>query len=241
MRVDFKDLYEGPRFEKRVKTRRYNKIINIVIALLFIVGLFFTYNLIFGGSTEPVSTEIEGETSKSENGGSALAEDEQDGEKAPDDEDESQLERDGEIGAPEVVIVEESPEAENEIVENNSGDSNIKLTVVNKAWKPIGTFQSEPHVAVYEDESIDRKEMHSAIQYATALNEQEWILWRIGNDGSPHRAKGVVSTKDKKYVYRVFIEWVPNKGWMPTKVEHLIEVPIEYTTKTTDEEEASVE
>lgn len=237
MRVDFKDLYEGPRFEKRAKNRRYNKLLNIGIAFVFILILFFTYKLIFGGKTEPASTELASETSMNDNEDSTAAYDNQDEEEASDGgsttgavtNDES--ETDEGTGATEEETDIESVETENETIENNSEDTNVIKTEVNSSWKPVGTQQAEPHVAIYDDESRDRLEMHLALQYATGLTEQDWILWRIGNDGGPNKAKGVVSSNDKKKVYRVYIEWIQNQGWKPTKLEQLNEVPPEYTGK----------
>ncbi|MFZ3588257.1 YrrS family protein [Bacillus sp. DJP31] len=238
MQVDFKDLYEGPRFEKRAKNRRFNKLINISIVLLFIFISFFTYNLFFGGKSEPASSELAGETSEGGSEETTAADDEIAKEEAADEESNEDTK--------EVVEDEngETSEEDNETVENNSNDPNVKQTIVNESWKPVGTEQLEPHVAVYDAESADWKEMIEAFQYATGLNEQDWILWRVGNDGSAQSAKGVVSTKDKKTVYRVYIEWVQNEGWKPSRLEQLNEVPLEYTgdsdtNETTETEDSS--
>jgi hypothetical protein len=248
--VDFKDLYEGPRYEKRAKNRRFNKLLNLGIALVFVLILFFTYKLIFGSNGEPASTEVSPETSVN-NGKDVVAGDDQTEEETNEDvestdTDESSAEDDTEVTEEEETNTEQATK-ETEVAVENSEDPNVKETIVNKAWKPIGTTQSEPHVATYDSESTDWQEMLKTIEYATGLTQQDWILWRIGNGGSPHHAQGVVSTKDRKYVYRVQMEWVKSEGWMPTKLETLNEVPPEYTgaenssESTATTEEASEE
>jgi hypothetical protein len=232
--VDFKDLYEGPRYEKRSKNRRFNKLLNVGIALVFVLILFFTYKLIFGGNGEPASTVVSSDTSIN-NGKDVGAKDDQTGNETDEtvestDTEESSTEAEkevteGEENEPE----EEATEVSSEVAVENSEDPNVKETIVNKAWRPIGTTQSEPHIATYDSKSTDWQEMLKTIEYATGLTQQDWILWRIGNGGSPHHAQGVVSTKDRKYVYRVQMEWVKSEGWMPSKLETLNEVPPEFT------------
>lgn len=51
------------------------------------------------------------------------------------------------------------------------------------------------------------------------------IVWFIKNGGSPDTAIGTVSSKDKKDKYRVYMKWVKNKGWKPTKMEVLKTLP----------------
>jgi len=46
------------------------------------------------------------------------------------------------------------------------------------------------------------------------------IVWFIGNNG-PNKAVATISTKDKAQNDKVYIEWVENQGWKPTKVQQL--------------------
>jgi hypothetical protein len=252
MRVNLEDLYEGPRFEKRAKSRRYNKLLNIGIALVVLLILFFTYKLIFGGNDDAASTEVTEQASMNngEEGSAVGSNDEEEDLENTNTVTEASDEttEDANIASEETTEdtdeAAENPKQNDEIVEN-SDDPNVKETFINPSWKPVGTKQAEPHVATYKTESTDWQEMIKAFELATGLTEAEWTLWRIGNNGSPQDAKGVVSTKDRQYVYRIYIEWVENEGWKPTKLEHLNEVPKEYTgasnhtEATTDDEEAS--
>jgi hypothetical protein len=255
MRVNLEDLYEGPRFEKRAKSRRYNKLLNIGIALVFLLILFFTYKLIYGGNDDAASSEVTEQASMNNGEGASAvgSNDEQEDSESAGAVASDETTEDADIASEEATeeITDtteevENPEQNDEIVEN-SDDPNVKETFINPSWKPIGTEQSEPHVATYDTESTDWQEMKKAFEHATGLTEADWTLWRIGNNGSPQDAKGVVSTKDRQYVYRVYIEWVENEGWKPTKLEHLNEVPKEYTgatdptEATTIDEEASEE
>ncbi|KHF31317.1 hypothetical protein LR68_00266 [Anoxybacillus sp. BCO1] len=98
-------------------------------------------------------------------------------------------------------------------------NSNVIREIVNPSWQPIGTTQSEPHVTQYDKNSVDWKEMLDAISYATGISSSDLIVWFIGNGGSPNHAVATVSKKDKTEHYKVFIEWVTNEGWKPTKVQ----------------------
>nr|WP_220127483.1 YrrS family protein [Anoxybacillus ayderensis] len=103
-------------------------------------------------------------------------------------------------------------------------NSNAIREIVNPSWQPIGTTQSEPHVTQYDKNSVDWKEMLDAISYATGISSSDLIVWFIGNGGSPNHAVATVSKKDKTEHYKVFIEWVTDEGWKPTKVQQLKEI-----------------
>jgi hypothetical protein len=219
------------------------------IVIVFLLILFFSYKLLFGGNSEPVNSELSSEQSV-KNEEEVAADEDENNESAVEESEPSETEEtnpeDTEANEEENTEAneEENTEAvtkETEETVENSDDPNVKETIVNKAWKPVGTTQSEPHVATYDSTSTDWQEMLKTIEYATGLTQQDWILWRIGNGGSAHHAQGVVSTKDRKYVYRVYMEWVTNEGWMPSKLETLNEVPPEYTGTTNTETTASTE
>ena len=53
------------------------------------------------------------------------------------------------------------------------------------------------------------------------LPEDALIIWKIKNGGSPQKSIGIVSTKDKVEKYRVYLEWVDEKGWKPVKMDVL--------------------
>jgi len=62
--------------------------------------------------------------------------------------------------------------------------------------------------------------MVQAISYATGIDESNMTIHFLGNNGES-KSVGTVQAKDTKQKYRVYIEWVDEKGWRPTLVEEL--------------------
>ncbi|AKS39017.1 hypothetical protein NP92_11595 [Anoxybacillus gonensis] len=192
------------RFAKRSKQRKVNRLLNTFIAIVFALILFFGWKWLFANdrsvketnaSPQPVRVEVE--TNEPSN-----------------DEQPSETET-------------ETNEQPNDNVEETVVDdpnSNVIREIVNPSWQPIGTTQSEPHVTQYDKNSVDWKEMLDAISYATGISSSDLIVWFIGNGGSPNHAVATVSKKDKTEHYKVFIEWVTDEGWKPTKVQQLKEI-----------------
>lgn len=191
------------RFAKRSKQRKVNRVLNTFIALVFGLILFFGWKWLFANdrpvketNTSPQSVEVETN-------------------EPPNDEQPSETE------------TEINEQQSNDTVEETVVDdpnSNVIREIVNPSWQPIGTTQSEPHVTQYDKNSVDWKEMLDAISYATGISSSDLIVWFIGNGGSPNHAVATVSKKDKTEHYKVFIEWVTNEGWKPTKVQQLKEI-----------------
>lgn len=188
------------RFAKRSKQRKVNRVLNTFIAIVFALILFFGWKWLFANdrpvketNTSPQSVEVETN-------------------EPPNDEQPSETE------------TEINEQQSNDTVEETVVDdpnSNVIREIVNPSWQPIGTTQSEPHVTQYDKNSVDWKEMLDAISYATGISSSDLIVWFIGNGGSPNHAVATVSKKDKTEHYKVFIEWVTNEGWKPTKVQQL--------------------
>ncbi|MGG3842119.1 DUF1510 family protein [Anoxybacillus kestanbolensis] len=188
------------RFAKRSKQRKVNRVLNTFIAIVFALILFFGWKWLFANdrpvketNTSPQSVEVETN-------------------EPPNDEQLSETE------------TEINEQQSNDTVEETVVDdpnSNVIREIVNPSWQPIGTTQSEPHVTQYDKNSVDWKEMLDAISYATGISSSDLIVWFIGNGGSPNHAVATVSKKDKTEHYKVFIEWVTNEGWKPTKVQQL--------------------
>ncbi|MGG3955233.1 DUF1510 family protein [Bhargavaea massiliensis] len=186
------------RFAKRSKQRKVNRVLNTFIAIVFALILFFGWKWLFANdrpvketNTSPQSVEVETN-------------------EPPNDEQPSETE------------TEINEQQSNDTVEETVVDdpnSNVIREIVNPSWQPIGTTQSEPHVTQYDKNSVDWKEMLDAISYATGISSSDLIVWFIGNGGSPNHAVATVSKKDKTEHYKVFIEWVTNEGWKPTKVQ----------------------
>lgn len=112
---------------------------------------------------------------------------------------------------------------DDEVVTSGGENENVKRTIENPSWQPIGTSQVGEHTSVFDPESVDWTEMIQAITYATGVEESNMTIWFIGNNGH-NRAVGTISSKDQQEKYRVFIDWVDGQGWKPTKVEELFEI-----------------
>ncbi|GEL03921.1 DUF1510 family protein [Rummeliibacillus sp. G93] len=106
----------------------------------------------------------------------------------------------------------------------DSNDPNVKKVVTDSKWKPTKTKQKESsdvHNSSYTKGSLDWNEKIKTIAHTTGLDENDMIIWYVKNGGSPNTSIGIVSSNDKTKNYRVSMEWIPNKGWKPTKLEVL--------------------
>ncbi|WP_444685089.1 YrrS family protein [Alkalicoccus luteus] len=128
----------------------------------------------------------------------------------------------------------------NDANENNSNDrggneadltenDDAYNTDQNGDWGPIGTVQEEPFEPVFDRSHVNWDEMVRAIVYAADLpnDEDDLIIWRLENGGSPQTAVGTVSERGTDYSnpYQVELEWVENEGWMPVGVDRLSSNP----------------
>jgi septal ring-binding cell division protein DamX len=213
------------RYEKRDKRRKTNIVLNILIGVVAVLILVIGSQLIFGGSdaektakyNEQPDIKLANEESKEE------TDKEKDAVKESDKSNE-ELDEDGNgIPDEDEKTEEESTEDPFEqatITEGEPG-SGVTETIENPGWSPVGTSQTEPHSANYDKGSQDWAEMTKALSYATGIPESDMIIWFLGNNGSPNDAVGTISPKDKSSKYKVYITWIENEGWKPTKIEKL--------------------
>lgn len=187
---------ERTRYEHRKKKSR-NRLLNVSIALVGVLIVFFAIQLFFKSPSEEVISDIEP------------------------DEVEQEITEDEDIAPP---VVDHTPiegELLEEVIEEEPQQREVGNQVQNGQWQPIGTVQSEPFVAVYEKDHVNWQEMTKAFQYATGLGEG-LIIWRVENGGNHQSAVGIVSTYETRETpYEVRLEWVTNQGWRPVKVESL--------------------
>ncbi|HZG60613.1 MAG TPA: YrrS family protein [Anoxybacillus sp.] len=208
-----KTSFQGARYEQRAKRRKVNRILNTLIGFVFALILFFGWQLIFSNNKElekanqPVDLKKEETVKKEEKENEERVQVEFDDNVKNDNKEELEEESEQETNE-ELTVIEGDP------------NSNIIQEIVNPSWQPIGTTQSEPHVTTFDKNSVDWKEMIDAVSYATRLSPSEMIIWFIGNNG-PNKAVATISTKDKQQHYKVYIEWVEQQGWKPTKVQQL--------------------
>jgi hypothetical protein len=208
-----KTSFQGARYEQWAKRRKVNRILNTLIGFVFALILFFGWQLIFSNNKEPEKASH----SVDEKKGVTVEKEEKENKESV------QVEFNGNVKNDNKEELEEESEQEtNEEVTVIEGEpnSNVIQEIVNSSWQPIGTTQSEPHVTTFDKNSVDWKEMLDAVSYATRLSPSEMIVWFIGNNG-PNKAVATISTKDKKQHYKVYIEWVEQQGWKPTKVQQL--------------------
>ncbi|WP_188453582.1 YrrS family protein [Virgibacillus oceani] len=216
---DFDNHSRVDKFEKR---RKNTKLLSIMLVLggIFIVALIGLF--IFGGgddepselpnniSSRETSSESDQKADDAETDDSTNTEDKNassDEKNTADDEDTSDADEDN------------NTDVETEPVESN--DENVESAYTGD-WQPIGTQQQGPHTTTYDEGTQDRNEMEKAIRVATGLQEGDMITWWLENGGD-QKVIGTVSNNAQTETYRVYLSWMENQGWQPTKVEVLKE------------------
>lgn len=221
---------DSSRYDKRSKRKKTNIILNgligVVILLIIVVG-----TIIFSGGKEEdqladsaANEEVnKAETSKENNSDEKDVATDEESQKDGSEEEENKNNEENKDESTEESNEEEKNEEEvkeEEIVTEGGSSADVKRTVENPAWQPVGTVQDEHPTAVYDQSHVDWDEMLRAITYATGLDRSAMTVYFLGNDGV-NRSVGTVASPNKDEMYRVYIEWVDGKGWKPTKVEEL--------------------
>ncbi|WJE55072.1 DUF1510 family protein [Bacillus cereus] len=112
----------------------------------------------------------------------------------------------------------EEQKANEEVTNKNQQDKNADQTGQNKQWEPIGTEQGTKPAMQFKEGTTDWSEMKKAISYAVDAPESQLIYDFIGNNGT-NKAYGNVRDKQSNKKYKVYIDWVENKGWKPVSVQ----------------------
>lgn len=208
--------------KKGKKDRLLNILIGIVVVLILVVSATF----LFGNNDEEAKDDVKDEASSEEAHEDESKQDDPVIEQEPGDDPAESTP--GELSEPEEEgkIVNEAVEQDDSADSQSltvipSDDQNVKESVVNPDWKPIGTKQTGEHVSRYDGESDDWYEKKEAISYATGIPENDLIYWRIQNGGSPQKSEGIVSDKSKDKKFKVYLEWVDGEGWKPVKMDVL--------------------
>lgn len=195
------------KYEKRRKTTRSISVL-LVIGSILIVLLISMF--VFGGKDNRQSKEVV----------SNIDSNETDEQEEAEDVDEEQGDDAGEESIIDEGNIDEEDDDHVELEPVTSDDDNVIEAYVGN-WSPIGTEQAEPHEVVFDTDSQDWREMEEAIKVATGLEEMT-THW-IGNGGD-QKVIGTVSTPDQSDIYRVYLTWITNEGWQPTKLEKLKKV-----------------
>lgn len=227
---DEQQPFQNSRLKQREKRRKTNIILNslIVIVLLLIVivsvQIFFTDDQKTSTSEEQVeNVTAQKESSKQSNNADRPTDkkDQQDDRNAAVTDDKDKEKEDKEKDKEKDKDNKSSEDLEDSAVITDGGnDPDVGKTIVNPEWKPVGTVQTGDHHNTYS--GVDWDEMVQAISYATGIDEGNMTIHFLGNNGE-NKSVGTVQAKDTKQKYRVYIEWVDEKGWKPTLVEELTE------------------
>ena len=226
MSNDYENQNERSRSGKLVKRRKTNLILNSLIAIVLLLIIFVSAKIFFSDGQEEAGNEnaiAANETAalkeKDADSGTKNVEINKDDNTTAVDADTKSEEADAD-DAESDSEVEDNEESKAVITEGGSSPD-VKKTIENPDWKPIGTTQTGEHVAVYDESSVDWQEMLKAIAYATGVDDTNMTVWRIENNGGPNSVVGTISEKSGAAKYRVAIEWVDSQGWKPVKVEEL--------------------
>lgn len=214
---DSKDNQKNTRSNKYDKERKTVKILTfaVVIAALIVIALLIMS--LFSGEDEPqegatdsssivIKNSEESIQSKSQSSKSQSSESSSESESSESESSESEESEESES-----VKTEEAEPTDENVAEAYTGD-----------WKPVETEQEGEHTTDFTDGSQDRIEIKKAAAVATGLNESDIIEWWVENGGEG-QVVATVSDSAQTKTYRVYLSWVNDQGWQPTKVEELKE------------------
>ncbi|WP_234969333.1 YrrS family protein [Bacillus massilinigeriensis] len=226
MENNFRNMGDDSRAGKLARRRKTNIVLNSLIAIVVLLIIFVSGKIFFGDSQSPAkegnsSTQVNGNVSapaSSKDSGSG------DGSN-PNKSDENNVAADDEDSASKDEKEKDKTEEDKKDKEEKKKDREKEKDKKDKEkegdWKPIGTVQKEHPTAIYDSSSVDWQEMLKAISYATGIDENNFKVQWLGNNGGPNSAVGTIKTLDTGEIYRVSIEWVDKKGWKPVKVEKM--------------------
>lgn len=202
--------YRSARYSERAKRRKTNIILNSLIVVVLGLIIVVAVNIFNSGSEKAdVQKQTPPTTKQTDNKGTSN--------KTKPNKESNQSAKDN------VQKEKDEKKDEKEVKITEGGAPNVKKTIENPNWKPVETSQSGEHVAVYDSSSVDWQEMLKAIGSAIDTDPNNMVVWFLEN-GGPNRSIGTVSVKGKEdQTFRVYIEWVDQKGWKPVKVEELIQ------------------
>lgn len=230
MNQDYDNLNEGLRSQKRAKRRKTNLILNSLIVIVILLIGIVSFNIFFSndeGAADKSDTAAENENAAVSPDKKEASKDngtkDKDNTKAEDKEQKNETAEDDTKSEEPEETEEDTEDSGEPVVTEGGSDANVKQTVENPAWKPVGTTQSGEHTTVFDKDSADWQEMLLAYSYATGIDKDNMTVWWNENGGSPNTAVGTISAKGSDQTYRVAIQWVDGQGWKPVRVEELIE------------------
>ena len=230
-----------PRYSRinRKKIRnRSNQLLNIMIGLVVALILIVGASIIIGNNeSDEKETTSEQEELQETGSSDDEAQTEEDVSEPSGDSNATDDSGDDGDSSNQSTVTDGSDSNDGEAAENEEpgtvtivpdDDGIIVESIIDTAWKPIGTDQTGVHESIYDENHVDWDEKKKALSYATGHPVEGLIFWRIGNAGGPQKSYGIVSTRDKSEMYRVYLEWVDEKGWKPVKMDILNTLDFDY-------------
>jgi len=111
------------------------------------------------------------------------------------------------------------------VTQSDSTDENVDMTIVDSAWKPTKTTQTEnigaDHISAYDGTSLDWQEKVTTLATVTNIPEDDMKIIRVKNGGANDRTIGIVTSADGVKKYRVTLQWVADKGWKAEQIDVL--------------------
>lgn len=220
MENDKKSLNEKTRSLLRAKRRKTNIVLNTLIVIVLLLIVVVTVNVFFGDDKTASKEDAERASALSQSGqekkdtntdNQEKVRTSKDKNKEKDQDIDQDIDKDGDLS-------EKDDVKDQEIVTEGGSDPKVKKTIVNPTWEPVGTSRTGQHFNEYS--GADWDEMVQAISYGTGIDPSNMTILFLGNNG-PDKSVGTVKQKDTQQEYRVYIEWVDEKGWKPTQVEEL--------------------
>jgi len=211
---DPKGNKKNTRSNKYDKERKTVKILTFAVVIAALVVVVLIIMSLFSGGDEPQESTIESSSMIIKDSSESTQSDSQSSESSSE----------SESSESESSESEESEESESESVETNEtepSDDNVSEAYTGD-WEPVATEQQGEHTTDFSNGSQDRAEIKKAASVATGLSESDMIEWWVENGGA-EQVVATVSDSSQTKTYRVYLGWVDNQGWQPTKVEQLKE------------------
>jgi cytoskeletal protein RodZ len=225
LKNDYDSLNEGTRSRLTAKRRKTNLILNSLIVIVVLLIGIVSFNIFFSNDEGAADQNKVASEKEKEMAGASQGKKEDSKEAAKkDDNKDSDKNADEKSKSDEAAEKpEDEEEAADPIVTEGGSDANVKQTIENPEWKPVGTTQSGEHNTVFDQNAVDWQEMILAYSYATGIDKNNMTVWWNENGGAPNTAVGTISEKGSDQTFRVTIEWVEGEGWKPAKVEELVQ------------------
>lgn len=209
MKSNYEQTRGAMRSEIRSKRRKTNMVLNGLIGLVLLLIIIVSVSIFSKDDPETKQQEqtVENKINTNDNGNEAAKSAKQDQDTSEDN------------ASNESENAAETEKEQDEPTITEGGGDNIQRTIVDPSWEPIGTTQSGPNA----NETVDWDERVKALAYAINVDESNMTVWYLSRNGQ-EQAIGTVTAKDNpQQAYRVYLEWVDDEGWKPSKVEELIE------------------